>query len=1024
MKPNKSEEKDIISKSTSHPNKYESPFKIFALLKKQKEQKKKEEQEGENPLDILILNLTTDIKTLRTVDYSDEKNIDKIFSQKEKLCKLNNRKIAFEEVIEHALKKTKKSENDILILKLYFMHMEKFISLLLPLKVNLNDILIKLLYKMKCDKRNKDTILFRAGDIGQKLYILIKGHVGILIKKDKNIECTPFEFIKYLIVLHLFQEDILMNEIIAKNKNIINIEEETIVNLLQIFKIFFFLKNNNRLKEDYKTIFDFAQNDLKFIKFFEHKYNYSPMIALDILNFSKHGVEQLYEFYARKIVFLNKNLKVGLRGSDYLTSFLKKQMNDSGIIKPTCQQELLTFLKPYDEGKKMFKNDEEYFLKILSVYEISPNKLNKTTVEKYIQNLEPEKIINDIKMDEESIKFKIKDKERIIQNAVFIKTFCFFEINQLHDGSIFGELALTNLNSKRTATIITKSDCFFGTIIKQIYDLSFRAAQEKSRLRNISFFLKSPIFKGINQGIFLNKFYYRFKKKTLRCGDVLYKRGKKRDFVTFIIRGEFEIKIVMTLKEIEDLIKLFGGVLDEKYILDLINTYQEFKKYYLNYKHNIKLCVLKDKEIAGFDDMVIDGLNMFDCVCSSSDKSEIYELDYSNIREGKKFEKLISNINSFVNMKRNLFIKFLLESRNTIIINEMGKIRKNRQNLEEPKKSVLEIAKNNKIINTSRDNITNNKMILSYTQKQKEEYQFNNKKMKSKSLIKYEKEKNIKTNNYLINSTSSNDKEPKIILNKNVEDIDQILTSFKYSREYQFMINRRITTKSLNKNEIKQSDKNNNKSKNDNHLKIKKSFFSRNPMILDDVIPNSSRNGLSNKTFRPILKNVCVYRTRKNIIPTSRKSDIKIKKGSFTPFKMKEYQKLFTEKRNKLYMNNFYIQRQKIFDLLLDKNKDNDDKTKDIKEISSSYSHKMKISNTETNYSTQVKVQLNLGLKNRIDNYINNNKIIKTKIPVLKIEKNIKNKIRNKEGFIDILCLDNWEEKENFKTRFLSENII
>ena len=160
------------------------------------------------------------------------------------------------------------------------------------------------------------------------------------------------------------------------------------------------------------------------------------------------------------------------------------------------------------------------------------------------------------------------------------------------------------------------------------------------------------------------------------------------------------------------------------------------------------------------------------------------------------------------------------------------------------------------------------------------------------------------------------------------------------------------------------------------------------------------------------------------IIPTLKKSDIKIKKGSFTPFKMKEYQKLFTEKRNKLYMNNFYIQRQKIFDLLLDKNKDNDNKKKDIKEISSSYSHKMKISNTETNYSTQVKDQLNLILKNKIDNYINNNKIIKTKIPALKIEKNIKNKIRNKEGFIDILCLDNWEEKENFKTRFLSENII
>ena len=27
-------------------------------------------------------------------------------------------------------------------------------------------------------------------------------------------------------------------------------------------------------------------------------------------------------------------------------------------------------------------------------------------------------------------------------------------------------------------------------------------------------------------------------------------------------------------------------------------------------------------------------------------------------------------------------------------------------------------------------------------------------------------------------------------------------------------------------------------------------------------------------------------------------------------------------------------------------------------------------------------------------------------------------------GFIDFLCLDNWDEKENFKKRYLSENII
>ena len=117
----------------------------------------------------------------------------------------------------------------------------------------------------------------------------------------------------------------------------------------------------------------------------------------------------------------------------------------------------------------------------------------------YNQNyIATETILNDIRMDEENFKFKIRDKDRIIEDRVVIRTYEFFEINQLYDGAIFGELALTNPNSKRTATIITKSECYFGTIVKQYYDISFRAAQEKSQSRNISFFTRSPIFKGIN----------------------------------------------------------------------------------------------------------------------------------------------------------------------------------------------------------------------------------------------------------------------------------------------------------------------------------------------------------------------------------------------------------------------------------------------------------------------------------------------------------------------------------------------
>ena len=174
----------------------------------------------------------------------------------------------------------------------------------------------------------------------------------------------------------------------------------------------------------------------------------------------------------------------------------------------------------------------------------------------------------------------------------------------------------------------------------------------------------------------MNKFYYSFKKKTYKYGDVIFKKGEERKSVYFIRKGELQISTTITLKELHDLIIELGGVLNEKFLTDLLNSYEELNRYYLNNKHKIKLCVLKDREIAGFDDMTVNGINMFNCVCSSSDKTEIYELDYAYVKEAKKFEKIFNNINFFVNLKRKVFIKRLIEQRNTMIINEVDKVRK------------------------------------------------------------------------------------------------------------------------------------------------------------------------------------------------------------------------------------------------------------------------------------------------------------------------------------------------------------
>ena len=198
------------------------------------------------------------------------------------------------------MKKNQKNLNEVLILKLYFLKLEKLISLLLPLKINISDMLLKLVCQIKSEKIKKDVVLFKFGDIGERLYILLKGIVGILITKEKIIECTPLEFVKYLILLHLYQEESLLFEIIIKNKNVINIEEKGFYCMMHIFKFYYFLKENNRLSNNYISIFDFIQNEPKLSEYMYFKFNYSPMLSLEILNYERTTVEQLYFFLFKK----------------------------------------------------------------------------------------------------------------------------------------------------------------------------------------------------------------------------------------------------------------------------------------------------------------------------------------------------------------------------------------------------------------------------------------------------------------------------------------------------------------------------------------------------------------------------------------------------------------------------------------------------------------------------------------------------------------------------------------------------
>ena len=1006
--------KEIIPRKDSENKDHE--IKLFGFLKNQR----RNSLTTLNPMDELIEIISKDLKSIQNKNYNEDIYLANSLIENSKDNFINGRKIKLVEIIFYILKKNQKSENDKFILKLYFLKFEKLMSLLLPLKVNLNDMLVKLVCQIKCEKRSKNTILFKSGDIGEKLYILLKGNVGILITKEKNIECTPLEFIKYLILLHLYQENTLLYESINKNKAIINFDEKRIICMLHIFKFYYFLKENNRLNKSYNSIYDFILNEQKINIYIFNKFNYQPILSLDLLGYERSTIDQLYSFYSRKIKDISRSLRFGLTGSALLANFIKKQINPILLNKPQTQSELLNHLKLYDEGKKKFKNEEEYFQKISFINEISYNKILLTNVEKYIERLESNTLLEIIKEDTRN---NVSNDDLISEQNEKYKIFEYYEINQLFDGNIFGELALSDPNNRRTATVITKEDCYFGTLIKQVYDQSLRSAQEKLRLRNILFFTRGPIFKGISSNIFLNKFFYTLKKKSYKKGDIIFKKGEKRNNIIFVEKGELEISGNMTLYELTKLINKLGGILDDKYLNYLCNNYYQLNKYYFSFVQNIKFCVLKDKEIIGLDDLTIDDLNIFDCKCVSTDKTEIYEMDYITFIEAKKNSLVNNNIVEFVNMKRKFIIKMLLQQRNSLISYEINKIKKNHlkiKNLIDNKSQNNNMIKSLYLPITKNVKFYNKKIILSNKKKKGGEDIILLTTKNSKSLKKLEK--NEKSKN--LNTLSTRD----IDYEKNNSNLNRLNNIQKFNLSSR---NSRNSSKILSTIKSDKSKENKMKNKNNKNLKIKKSFFNRKITLYDNnsyLIKSAQLTNSNmcvndnliyyNKNCKPYIKEINHSRTRKKLIPFLSYSNSKKVKGVITPLILKEYQKKFPELRNDIKISNFYIENQNIFESLLYKEDKKGLNQKKEREKSKKKSNKGILYDKKVIYSYISKEKERNNDKNiSNENSTIKNKANQTDTNFYKSKKVYKYKAA---GIIDFLCLDNWEEKEHFQKNFFS----
>ena len=958
------------------------------------------------------------------------------------------------EIIRYILCKNQKNENDLLIMKTFFSRTDKIASLFLSL--NSESLFIKLLTQLKFEEYKENSIIFKEGDKGEKLYITLKGYSDILVQKEgKDGFLTQFEYIKYLIVLYLYQEMGMFNKILFYNKSMIELEEECILTLLMVFRFYKFYKDQdfflveNEIKYEEDSVCEFINNVTEVKEFIYRKLDFSVEDSIHIFNYTQNIIKELYRFYEREITELSKistNIdKDKEKEKGKMEELFNKSESQNVILHPTNFDQLNLYAEyiklKYDKGSIRTKNKikEEIFNKIYEIKEISKDIIYHNTSDNYIQKLNFDLILKEIRKDfisNTDRNFKLKE------DKIYIKYLNYSEANSITQFQIFGELALNSINKKRTATVITKAHSYFGVLDKKIYDSHLKVAQTKSRIRNILYFTEGPIFKGISPHVFLNEFFYSLHKIDINKGKIIFHKGDLRKKIYFVEKGEFELGCKMTLKQMGEIMTKLGGVSDdkkEKYLCDL--SY-EFRHIYENKYLNIKICILDNNYIIGLDDICINDKIIFDCKCVSTDGADVYEFDFAKYKKAlKDYNLMYKNNIEYVNSRRENFIKILFEQRNSLVEFEYIKIKE--EDVRNKKLNEINTSKKNNILDTVMKDVKYNKNTLNTLIKDK-----NKKKIKiktngiSNNANSIENKKFRKSSHELIikrmpsMSTLFKDKKNKMILNEpdnntnnKILTINNFYPMIKSEKRLSLINFTKININKLLEKENIEEIKN--KRKKLNKLKLK----GNNKLKLDFTDTNLIYND-NNK----ILKSLNIYinnstsiekRSQRNIVPMSTKYKLSLNKTKLNknkeykiPSIFKECSKDFSSFKSKLSKESdtIYNDYQKnIYNIFYPKH------SKKLLELNEDETGENFFGNKTENAKSNRKNKLNiLNLikskkeKNKIYNNINNRKKSKDKNDINYFDLNVGN---NNNRIIDCLCFDNWAEKRQFEQNLLSYKI-
>ena len=382
------------------------------------------------------------------------------------------------------------------------------------------------------------------------------------------------------------------------------------------------------------------------------------------------------------------------------------------VLIPTQYQFELTESEYFSYLKKLFTNQEfEIFERTIAanrhmylspeLYELINNLEEarqefvpfETTVEQYIDRVKPD-------LDENS-----KGKKNHV-NLWTYKMVC-----SLQEGASFGDVALSGEAGKRTATILTLKECYFGTIRKEAYEICIKETQEKMRRQNVENIYSHSIFKGYSHDYFEKNFFNLFNLETLQQGQFIFKQGEQRSRLYILKKGDIEITFRGNFHNLNTLISYLGGenndeAHDRKEYGEMIRNSSFFSDFY-NKNRTFRIWKINKNDIIGLDDYIFKGSFAFNArVVSQSCSVFCLEKNFYDEISGQK--RIMENIKNETEIRKSSMIN-RIKLIKRILLNQMI------SNLENDFKQQKEIF---------------NKEYTSYTL-----YKKNAKTMKQKSVL-------------------------------------------------------------------------------------------------------------------------------------------------------------------------------------------------------------------------------------------------------------------------------------------------